>query len=120
MLLIGDNCLKMLPNRRQLDKHQNKVKNQNFGTLHGKKTLRPGTLHLTKPFVRTQFFSSRDAGSGVRKIPDVAYTIYIVGHRSPDTVVYNSSKDLERYRSLVFQNQLAGAQLDRANSIHIL
>ena len=56
MLLIGDNCLKMLPNTRQLNKHQNRVKKQIFGTLHGKKTLRPGTLRLPKPFVRTQFF----------------------------------------------------------------
>ena len=38
------------------------------------------------------------------------------GHRPPESVVYNSCKDLERYRSLVFQNQLITAQLEVMDS----
>ena len=39
-----------------------------------------------------------------------------VGHRSAETVIYNSYKDLERYRSLVFKNQWMSAQLEVMDS----
>ena len=52
------------------NKHQNQCKIPSFGMPHGAKTLRPWTRLLAKPCVRTQFFSSRDAGSCVREIPE--------------------------------------------------
>ena len=50
MLSIGDNCLKMLPNTRQLNKHQNKVKKSNFWDASRQKNLASGDSALTKTF----------------------------------------------------------------------
>ena len=70
------------------NKHQNNVK-QFWDTSRAKKTLRPWNHLLAKPCVRTQFFSSRDAGSCVREIPAryaaLAYSIPMVRWRCSST-----------------------------------
>ena len=69
MLLIGDNCLKMLSDTRRLNKQQNQGKRSKCWDASRQKNLASGDSALTKTMRPSPFSSSRDAGSGVHEIP---------------------------------------------------
>ena len=67
---------------------------------------------VCKVYQQTTKVASRKGKSN----PYVIILIIIPGHRLAECVVYKGSKDLERYRSLVFRNQLISCQIELMDS----